>query len=417
MICELSFAKKTIAVNLAEDFDVQVLKPNSFQSDTGNEEEVTKALDNPISSMLIEELFEKGDTVAIVTSDITRPVPNKVILPLILERLHNAGVQRDDIVIVFALGSHRQHSSAEMSTIVGEDIYNYYHCVDSCSDGYTNMGLSSLGTPMDICKHVVRAKKRILVGNIEYHYFAGYSGGAKALMPGVSTRSAIQANHRRMVETTSCAGNIETNQLRMDIDEVLRFCSVDFIVNVVLDENKNIIKAVAGDCISAHLQGCAFLDSVYKISIEELADIVLVSAGGWPKDINVYQAQKALDNAKHAVKEDGTIILLASCKEGLGEEVFEEWLREATCSDDLICRIQHEFVLGGHKAAAIALVLQKAEIFLVSDLAEDMVKSIFVKPFENIQSAITAAIAKHGTTAKVIVMPYGSSTLPVLARR
>ena len=236
-------------------------------------------------------------------------------------------------------------------------------------------------------------------------------------MPGVSTRSAIQANHRRMVETTSCAGNIETNQLRMDIDEVLRFCSVDFIVNVVLDENKNIIKAVAGDCISAHLQGCAFLDSVYKISIEELADIVLVSAGGWPKDINVYQAQKALDNAKHAVKEDGTIILLASCKEGLGEEVFEEWLREATCSDDLICRIQHEFVLGGHKAAAIALVLQKAEIFLVSDLAEDMVKSIFVKPFENIQSAITAAIAKHGTTAKVIVMPYGSSTLPVLARR
>ena len=131
MICELSFAKKTIAVNLAEDFDVQVLKPNSFQSDTGNEEEVTKALDNPISSMLIEELFEKGDTVAIVTSDITRPVPNKVILPLILERLHNAGVQRDDIVIVFALGSHRQHSSAEMSTIVGEDIYNYYHCVDS----------------------------------------------------------------------------------------------------------------------------------------------------------------------------------------------------------------------------------------------------------------------------------------------
>ena len=171
---------------------------------------------------------------------------------------------------------------------------------------------------------VAEADRRICLGNIEYHYFAGYSGGAKAIMPGVSTRAAIQANHSRMVLPECCAGALETNPLRMDIEEAGAMVGIDFILNVVLSEHKEILRAVAGDVTKAHRAGCAFLDTLYRKELAEAADIVLVSQGGAPKDLNLYQTQKALDNAKHAVRDGGIIILIGSCREGLGERTFEE---------------------------------------------------------------------------------------------
>ena len=400
----LNFGKDKQTINIPSKNILQILTPNEYETGLINEAEIERALDNPIESLPIGELFCAEDTVAIITSDITRPVPNKLILPLLLRRLLLAGVKAENITIVFALGSHRNHTDAEMIQLVGADIYGSYRCVDSGNDGFVNMGTSSYGTPLDICRYVAAAEKRICVGNI---------GGAKAIMPGVSTRAAIQANHQRMVYPEAHAGNLASNPVRLDIDEVLNYCPVTFILNVVLDEQKRVIKAVAGDCLQAHRAGCDFLDTIYKIAITETADIVLVSAGGWPKDINLYQAQKALDNAKHAVHDGGTIILLASCKEGLGEEVFEEWLTQAQCPADLVCRIKQEFVLGGHKAAAIALILAKAEIFLVSDLPLDMVESLFMKAYSDPERAVADALDKYGVDAKVIVMAYGGSTLPL----
>ncbi len=184
-------------------------------------------------------------------------------------------------------------------------------------------------------------------------------------------------------------------------------------MNVVLDEKKNIIKAVAGDYIKAHRQGCVFLDSIYKVKIKERADIVIVSAGGYPKDINLYQAQKALDNSKHAVKKGGVIILLAECSEGLGEKVFERWMISSKSPCDMVEKIKKQFELGGHKAAAICMVLNDADIYLVSDMQKDFVEKIFLKPYETLESAFRAALEKTGRNSKVIVMPYGGSTLPV----
>ena len=161
---------------------------------------------------------------------------------------------------------------------------------------------------MDITRTVAEADFRICLGNIEFHYFAGYSGGAKAIMPGVSTPEAIQQNHRMMVSQDACAGKLEGNPLREDIEEAGRICGIDFIVNAVLDEHKQIVYAVAGHAVQAHRAGCAYLDRMYRTPIPRKADIVLVSQGGAPKDANLYQTQKALDNAKHAVKKGGTII-------------------------------------------------------------------------------------------------------------
>ena len=171
---------------------------------------------------------------------------------------------------------------------------------------------------------------------------------------------------------------------------------------------------MAGDVILAHREGCRFLDKFYRKEIRELADIVIVSQGGAPKDMNLYQTQKALDNAKHAVKKGGTVILVGSCREGLGEKTFEQWMTSAQSPEELVERIRREFRLGGHKAAAIALVLKNAEIFLVSEMEDDFVKSIFMEPYHTVQDALDAALLKHGQDARVLVMPYGGSTLPVL---
>ena len=217
-----------------------------------------------------------------------------------------------------------------------------------------------------------------------------------------------------MVLPQCCAGALETNPLRMDIEEAGNITGIDFILNVVLSEQKEILKAVAGDAVAAHRAGCAYLDTLYSKPIAQKADIVLVSQGGAPKDLNLYQTQKALDNAKHAVKDGGVIILIGSCKEGLGEHTFEAWMREAEKPADLIARIRSQFRLGGHKAAAIAMVLENADIYLVSEMEEDLVRTAFLTPKASAQQALEDAFQKLGPSATVLAMPYGGSTLPKL---
>jgi len=391
------------------------LRQNDVNFTLTGADEVKRALQNPIGTERLSGIVKPGEKVAIVTSDITRPMPSKIVLPLILEELREAGVSYGDITVVFALGSHRKHTEEEKKYLVGEDVYNKVQCIDSDPADFVHLGVTSRGTPVDIFSVVAKADRRICLGNIEYHYFAGYSGGAKAIMPGVSTRAAIQSNHSAMVLDEARAGALEDNPVRLDIEEAVKFIPIDFILNVVLDERKNIIKAVAGHHVLGHREGCKFLDSLYKVEIPKKADIVITTPGGYPKDINLYQAQKALDNSKHAVRDGGIVILLASCTEGLGEKVFERWMLNASSPDSLISDIQRNFELGGHKAAAIALVLKKAKIFLVSDLEEEFVRSLFMEPFRDVNDALEKAFEELGKDAKVLLMPYGGSTLPVIA--
>jgi nickel-dependent lactate racemase len=217
-----------------------------------------------------------------------------------------------------------------------------------------------------------------------------------------------------MVSPDACAGKLLGNPIREDIEEAGEICGIDFILNVVLDEHKHIVHAVAGEVTEAHRAGCAYLDRMYRASIPEKADIVLVSQGGAPKDANLYQTQKALDNAKHAVKKGGTVILMGACPEGFGSATFESWLREAPTAHSLVERIGREFKLGGHKAAAIAQILKRADISLVSEMEPDFVRSIFMEPFDQLEPAFAKAMSKHGPEARIIVMPFGGATLPVM---
>ena len=399
-------------VTIPDENLIGVLCVNEFYSPRMDEEEVIWALNHPIGSRRLREIVEPGERIAIISSDITRPMPTYRIMPALLDELYSGGIKSEDITLVLALGTHRGHTQAERKKLIGERAFNEIKCVDSNPDDIKHLGFTSYHTPVDITRVVAEADRKICLGNIEYHYFAGYSGGAKAIMPGVSTRAAIQSNHSMMVESDARAGNLDTNPVRLDIEEAGKLVGIDFIVNVVLDEKKHIVKAVAGDPIKAHREGCTFLDQIYLSQIPKGADIVIVSQGGAPKDLNLYQVQKALDNARHAVNQGGIIILIGSCKEGLGEKVFEKWMLEAASPRDMIERLKVNFQLGGHKAAAIAMTLEKADIYLVSMLDDDFVRSIFMTPMPTAQEALYAAMRIKGRNATVLAMPYGGSTLP-----
>lgn len=408
------FGKEFKEFEIKDENIMAELSQNSIETKMTGRDEVVRALMDPIGTQRLSTIVKPGEKIAIVTSDITRPMPSKTVLPPLLDELAEAGVKDEDITVVFALGSHRKHTEDEKKSIVGEAVYSRIRCVDSDPDHCKMLGTTSSGTPVEIFDKVANANRVICLGNIEYHYFAGYSGGAKAIMPGVSTRAAIQANHSAMVKDDARAGAINDNPVRQDIEEVVRFLPIDFILNVVLDENKTIIKAVAGHHVEAHREGCRFLDSLYKIKIPVKADIVITTPGGFPKDINLYQAQKALDNAKHAVRDGGIIILLAACTEGYGESVFTRWINTSSSPDDLVKKIKENFELGGHKAAAIALVEKKARVFIVSDMSHEMSKRLYMEPFDSMDTALSFAFSELGTDARVLLMPHGSSTLPVV---
>lgn len=409
----LGYAKNEVTLSIPENRLKHVLTVNSVDITYRGEQAVVNALENPIGTPRLCDMVKSGQKVVIITSDISRPMPSMIALPPLVAELNKAGVADKDITVVFALGSHRKHTQAEQRYLVGDEMFERINCIDSDVNDCTRLGTTSHGTVVDIFTPVVKADFLICMGNIEYHYFAGYSGGAKAVMPGVSTMEAIRQNHSMMVDERACAGNL-LSPVRQDIEEVVsRLLPVHFILNVVLDEHKKIIKAVAGDVTEAHRAGCAFLDSIYKVELDKRADIVVCSAGGFPKDANMYQAQKALDNAKHAVNDGGIIIWLADCTEGLGSATFEKWMCEKT-PDQRISEIRTNFVLGGHKAAAVALVQKRARIFLVSSLDPDFVRGMYLEPYSDVATAFDEATAIMGENSSVIVMPFAGSTLPTV---
>jgi nickel-dependent lactate racemase len=411
---EYKFAKDKVKFSIDEKNILDVLQPNEYVPELTGAAEVKRSLETPINSKRLKDIVKKGEKVAIVTSDITRPMPSSVVLPPVVEELKKAGAEEQDITVYLALGSHRAHTAEEKEYLVGSDVYNSdINIVDSDVNNCVNFGQCKNGTPIDIFKPVAEADRVICLGNIEYHYFAGYSGGAKAIMPGVSSWEAIQANHSNMVKPASRAGNLDTNPVRQDIDEVGEHFKIDFIVNVVLNKKKEVVKSVAGHYLDAHREGCKILDSIYGVKIEKKADIVITTPGGFPKDLNLYQSQKALDNSKHAVNDGGIIILVASAKERFGEETFEEWMLNKT-PDEMIDLIKKDFKLGGHKAAAIAGVLKNNDIYFVSDLDDALVKKINFVPFDTVQDAIDQALKVKGQAADIILMPYAGSTLPLI---
>jgi len=414
MKVSLKYGEKQLQLEVPDH--TEILSPKTeFPSVDDPFGEVRRALDNPIASPTLTQVVEnmKPRKIAILVSDLTRPSPSHIIVPPILEELNRAGVKREQIKIVFGLGFHRKMSEEEMKKAVGEEVFERYECINHDIDNCVYIGETSRGTPVEVFRPVIESDLIIATGNLELHWFVGYSGGYKALLPGVCSERTIEKNHSLMLSENAIAGNINS-PVRLDIEEAGAMTNVRFIVNVVLNSKKQIVKAVAGHPIAAHREGVKYIDAMYKVPIAKKYDVVIASCGGFPKDVNLYQAQKGLDNASHAVKDDGTIVLVAECREGFGERTFEEWMRKAKSPDEPLQWIRSNFVLGGHKAVGFCRVLKKADIFLCSSMDENVVREIFMTPFIDPQRAIDAALEKHGKSASVLLMPYANSTLAML---
>ncbi|MGB8218382.1 MAG: nickel-dependent lactate racemase [Candidatus Methanoperedens sp.] len=399
----LPFGRTEVSIDIPSKYNVKLIKPCNSESSGDEIKEINRALETPLHSRRLFEIAREGRKAVIIVSDTTRPTPTNKLLPPLISELKAGGIE--DVTIVFGLGIHRKQTEDEKKAILGE-LYGKVKAIEHDVNDCVAIGTTKRGTPVEIFRMVADADIVICTGAIEFHYYAGYSGGAKSILPAVSSKRSIDANHALMLDPNSSAGRLDS-PVRDDLEEAARMLEIDFILNVVLNDRKEIIFAVAGDYIEAHRKGANFLDKLSRIEVEP-SDIAIVSPGGWPRDIDIFQSHKALEHVKNAVKDGGSIILVAECSEGYGNKVFEEWLEYDR--DEVIEKFKKGFVMGGHKAALIAALSKRLDLYLVSSLPDDMARRAYFIP-ASLEKALEAALAKHGEKAKIIMMPYGGSTL------
>jgi len=406
MRVKIPFGKEKIEVDLPSKNILDIISEENASSNLDEEKIIKQALENPIESKKFSEIAQDKRRATIVASDITRPCPSYKFLPLLVGQLNEGGIENKNIKVIFGTGIHRKHTEDEKRKLTGDYVYENIKTIDPDPSKSILIERTSRGTPVEIFKEVPGSDLLIVTGNIEYHYFAGYSGGAKAILPGVCTRNSIEFNHSLMLENGASAGNFFNNPVRQDIEEAGRLTGIGFIFNVILNDKKNIIDAVAGKNNEAYIEGIKKYDSIYRREVGEAADIVITSQGGYPKDMNLYQSQKALENVKDIVAKNGTIILVASCCEGYGDDIFKTWM--ADCGD-YVClseRLRKKFVLGGHKAVAISRLLTHAKVLLYSDFSSDETEKMGFRKIEDIKGYLNNRISQN-SGIKITIVPTG----------
>jgi nickel-dependent lactate racemase len=411
MKLEIPFGKTKLPLNIPKSYSLEVIVPNVTHEISDPDTQIKTALQNPIGKERLGNLLNPTDKVSVIVSDATRPIPTALLLKHLLKEIHASNVENKNISIIYGLGIHRTQTEDEKRNIVGEDVYQQYRCLDHNKEQCIYLGNTRRGTPVEIFQLVAESDFVICTGSIEHHYFAGYTGGLKALLPGVSSRRSIEANHALMIEDGTAPGNPDC-PVRADLEEAGNMMGVDFILNVVLNSKKEIVQVVAGHPIEAHRKGAKMVDTLNKYGVEP-ADIVIVSPGGWPKDINLFQSHKALENVKSVVKPGGTIILIAQCPEGLGNAVFEEWLNTTSTPKEAIEKLNNGFIQGGHKAALIGKLALECQLYIVSDLPFELARKAYFIPASSVQEAFDTAATPYSKDAQVLVVPYGGSMLLV----
>lgn len=412
MKVSFNYGHDLLSLSIPDNNFLGILNPKEIKGIENPANEVKNALANPIGSKHLKELVKSHKKVIILVSDISRPSPSSILLPPILKELGEAGINNEQVKIIFGLGVHRKQTEEEKKRLVGEEVYKAIECIDHDINDCIKVGETKRGNNVFIFKEILEADFIIATGNLEYHYFAGYSGGAKALAPGVCGRSTISDNHKHFLEPGARAGMIKGNPVREEIEEIGEMVGIDFIVNAILNSHKEIVKVVAGDVTKAHREGTQYIDRMFAVPVDELADIVITSPGGYPKDIDLYQTHKAMENASLAIKKGGIIIVAGECRDGVGEGNFAKALTEGLSPQQLINELKNNFLLGRHKASRIAKIHLDSEVYLVSKLNDKIKKDLFIKNYDSLEKAFSDALKVKGKDAKVLIMPYGISTLP-----
>ncbi|MGB8657933.1 MAG: nickel-dependent lactate racemase [Candidatus Zixiibacteriota bacterium] len=377
----------------------------------------TDALAHPIGSKRLSEIAKGKKKACVVVSDYTRGTPYKrlgfnLLLPII-EELHAGGIKDPDIRFLVGTGAHRAHTDKENVDNFGEEIVRGYEVIShDCDKNNVSLGKLSTGNELLIDKVWVDSDVRILTGLITTHYFGGYSGGRKGVLPGIVARETIRKNHAMIVHPDVDIAKTKGNPISDEMDEAAQKASVDFILNVVINDKKEIVKIATGDLQKAFEEGWKSCRDLYLVPFKEKADVVFACAGGYPKDVSLYQSQKTINNAKLVLKDGGTIVLISECREGIGSDTFAKWLLEASSLDELLNTDPAKIVVGGHTAVGNAKVLKKFDILVVSGMKREELEQRFYEYAGGMAEAIEWVKNKHGESFKSYIMPQAGLIYP-----
>jgi nickel-dependent lactate racemase len=412
MQIEVPYGKERVTIEIDESNFAGAVQPNDVE--VGDEAAtLERALAAPFGPKTFSGFLSDAEDVVVIVNDRTRPTPTAKVLELIypeLKRIKN-------VKFVVATGVHRAPTEDEYVEMFGKYLDVCRNNIISHdarkSEDMVYLGTSKNGTEMYVNRHVTDAKKIIIIGSVEPHYFAGYTGGRKSFLPGVASFETIEQNHKYALLPAAQPLALEGNPVHEDMVDAIK-CISDhdiFTIMTVLDRKHRIYAATAGDIDEAFYAAIDKAHDVFSVTIDGREDIV-VAVAPYPMDVDLYQSQKALDNGKLAMKDGGILILVAECRSGIGEEAFAKLLSSADTPDEVMQKIDEGYKLGYHKAAKIAEIAMRGEMWAVSCLADEELESIFIRPFPDLQSAIDAALEKKGKDAKILFLMAASMTVP-----
>lgn len=413
--------QKSFLLEFPDENLLAIAEPSGASPRGGNVLEA--ALKNPVGSQSLDEFLKGTERLLIIINDATRPTPTPAVLSALEPFLKAANVDAKKLSLLVATGAHRAPNEDEYRQILGghyealrplcaaHDAKNDDECVD--------IGKTRNGTPIALNKAVFKADRIIVTGSVEPHYFAGWTGGRKAFLPGVAAFRTIEANHKQALSPAAHSLALDGNPVHEDMMDALPLIKAKiFSFMTVLDKEQNAADAYAGDVLESFYSAVESAKKIFCVPVPERADIV-VSAAKFPMDIDLYQSQKAIDNGACALKDGGTLILVSSCRRGIGDEAYAALLASSSSPQDALERISRAYKLGYHKAAKMAEVSKRAEVVAVTELPSERLSSMFIKSASSPQAALDEALArakKNGVAVpKVLVLPDGCVTVPDIA--
>ncbi len=414
----LKYGTETLTCDLP---GARVLRPAAIAPPLPPTELVAAALDAPISSPPLAEIVRPGEKVVIVTSDITRYTGSEHYLPVLVERLNDCGVPDKDIAIVIALGIHRKQTTAEHRKILGTlfgRIAVFDHEADDPAQ-LVDLGVSPSGIPVRINRRVAEADRVIVTGTAGFHYFAGFGGGRKGLVPGVAARETCMATHFAVFNPPEIGGKhplaitgvLDGNPVHAALLEAARMVRCDFLLNTVLSPDKQILGVFCGELDAAHRAACELARELYTIPLEQPADLAVVSCGGHPKDINFIQSQKAFDYGVQALRPGGTLVLLAACPDGFGNPTFFDWFRYQDL-DEFEAALRARYEINGQTAHATLSKARRYRVILVSGFSAEQTAAMGMEKAADLDAALKLAKAGLPPAPRIVVIPDGGTVLP-----
>lgn len=419
MKVNLAYGSGHLPIEVPDD-RTTVIEPAHIDGLADEKAAVLDALQNPIGSQALLERISADTKICIAFTDITRATPNDRIIPWLLEHLGGRG---DNITLLNQLGTHRPNTREELETLLTPEVVANYRVLNhepENPDALVQVGTTADGTPALLNRHIVEADLRIVTGFIEPHFFAGFSGGVKGIMPGCAGLETVMSNHgaKNIGDPRATFGITDGNPLWEELRDIALKTGPSFVLNVTLNEQRDITNVFAGDILEAHRAGCAFVKRSAMQPVEQPFDIVVTTNSGYPLDLNLYQGVKGMSAGARVLKEGGTLILAAECREGVpGGSPLDELLRSAGSTEEILAKLSMPgFVRPEQWQAQIqALVQRKAEVLVHSLLDEKTVAACHLKSCPDISAEVARRLNAEGPETRLAVLPQGPLTIPYLA--